>query len=154
MTKTYWEDFAVGQMETYGNRTVTQEEIIEFATEFDPQSFHIDPEAAKDHFFGGLISSGWQTGSLQMRMMVDYQLKNSTSMGSPGVDELRWVSPVRPGETLSVTSEVLETTAHKHKSDRGIVQFRHTTKNEKGETKMYTVSRIMFGRRPTGEASQ
>ena len=148
MTKRYWEFFEVGQKESFGRHEATEENIIEFAEEFDPQFFHIDPAAAKDHFFGGLISSGWQTGSVLMRMIVDGQLSNSTSMGSPGVDELRWISPVRPGEVLSATSEVLETYPHKHKADRGYVKFSHTVLNQDNETKLTMVSRIIFGRKP------
>jgi len=150
MTKRYWEDFSAGQIEEFGRRTLTEEEIIEFATEFDPQFFHTDPVAAKDHFFGGLIASGWHTGSTLMRMMVDNQFANSTSMGSPGLDELRWIAPVRPGETLTAKSEVLETSPHPKKNDRGTVKFRHTVLNEAGDVKMTMISRVLFGRRNAG----
>ena len=144
----YFEDFAVGQTEEFGQYTMTEDEIIEFASEFDPQFFHTDPEAAKGHFFGGLIASGWHTASALMRMIVDNQYKVAPSMGSSGLDELRWISPVRPGEVLSVKSEVLEATPHPRKNDRGFVKFKHTVVNEKDEVKLTMVSNVMFGTNP------
>jgi len=151
MSKRYWEDFSVGQIEEFGNHTVSEDEIIEFATAFDPQSFHIDPDAAKDHFFGGLIASGWHTGSMLMRMIVKEQLANSSSMGSPGLDELRWITPVRPGETLKARSEVLEVHSHKTRDDRGFVKFRHTILNQDSDVKMTVISTTIFGRKPAVE---
>ena len=151
MTTRYWEYFTVGQIEEFGNREVSEEEVIEFATEFDPQSFHIDPVAAKDHSFGGIIASGWHTGSMLMRMIVDEQISNSTSMGSPGMDELRWISPVRPGETLKVKSEVLSSKLHPRKPDRGFVKFKYTVLNQNDQTKMTMTSSIIFGCAPTPE---
>lgn len=153
MTKKYFEDFKVGQIEEFGNRAVSEEEVIEFATEFDPQSFHVDKAAAKDHFFGGIIASGWHTGSMLMRMIVDFQISNSSSMGSPGMDELRWISPVRPGETLKVKSEVLFAAKHPRKSDRGFVKFSYTVFNQDDQTKMTMTSSILFGCAPIAEAS-
>lgn len=152
MKPRYFEEFEVGQIEEFGHRPVPQEEIIEFATEYDPQLFHIDPEAAKDHFFGGVIASGWHTGAMLMRMIVDHQLKGSTSMGSPGMDEVRWISPVRPDEILKATCEVLEVTPHKYKNDRGFVKFKHTVLNDKDEIKMTMISSILFGNRPAEES--
>ena len=154
MTKRYFEDFKVGDIEEFGNYETSQEDIIEFATEFDPQPFHIDPEAAKEHFFGGIIASGWHTGSMLMRMIVDNQVLNSTSMGSPGIDELRWIQPVRPNETLTAHSEVLLSTPHKYKEDRGFVKFKHTILNQSSEIKMTMVSTILFRKRPTAEGDQ
>ncbi|WP_025899714.1 MaoC family dehydratase [Sneathiella glossodoripedis] len=151
MTKRYFEDFSVGDVEEFGCHVPSEEEIIEFATEFDPQPFHIDPDAAKDHFFGGIIASGWHTGSMLMRMIVDHQIGNSASMGSPGIDELRWISPVRPEENLKAKSEVLEVTPHKYKSDRGFVKFRHTVLTAEGEIKMTMISSILFGCKPVAE---
>ncbi|OUR78559.1 acyl dehydratase [Alphaproteobacteria bacterium 46_93_T64] len=151
MDKKYWEDFKADQTEEFGHREVSEKEVIEFATEFDPQSFHIDPVAAKDHFFGGIIASGWHTGSMLMRMIVDEQISNSASMGSPGMDELRWISPVRPGETLHVRSEVLETNLHRKKTDRGFVKFRYTVLNQDDQTKMTMISSILFGCRTAPE---
>ncbi|WP_169570159.1 MaoC family dehydratase [Sneathiella limimaris] len=151
MTKKYFEDFRVGDTEIFGEKTLSEAEIIEFATDYDPQPFHIDPAAAKEHFFGGIIASGWHTGSSLMRMIVDGQIANSSSMGSPGIDELRWVKPVRPNETLHVASEVLSSTPHKYKNDRGFVKFRHTVLNSADEIKMTMVSSILFGKNPNKE---
>lgn len=151
MSKRYFEDFAVGDTEEFGNYITSQEDIIEFATEFDPQPFHIDPDAAKEHFFGGIIASGWHTGSMLMRMIVDHQVGNAASMGSPGMDELRWIRPVRPGEQLKAQSEVLQSTPHKYKNDRGFIKFKHTVLTHDGEIKMTMTSSILFGKRPSNE---
>ena len=151
MTKICWEDFPVGRVDEFGNRKVTEEEIVEFATDFDPQFFHVDKEAAEKHFFGGLIASGWHTGAMLMRMIVDALLTNSTSIGSPGIDELRWMQPVRPGDVLKVRSEVVASTPHKHKSDRGFTKFRHTVLDQEDQVKMVMVSTIIFLRRSKGE---
>lgn len=144
----YWEDFPVGLVSEFGQKKVCEDEVIEFATDFDPQLFHIDKAAAKDHFFGGIIASGWHTGSMLMRMIVDEQIANSTSMGSPGIDQLRWKSPVRPGEALKVRSEVTEAVPSKSKPDRGMVTFSYIVFNQDDEIKMTMTSKIMFGRRP------
>ncbi len=154
MTMRYFEDFKVGDTEEFGNYKTSQEDIIEFATEFDPQPFHIDPDAAKEHFFGGIIASGWHTGSMLMRMIVDNQVLASSSMGSPGIDELRWIQPVRPSEILNAQSEVLSSTPHKYKDDRGFVKFKHTILNQNREIKMTMISTILFGKRPAAEVSQ
>ena len=104
----YWEDFQVGEVSEVGPVTVTEEEIVEFATRFDPQPFHIDPEAARQSTFGGLIASGWHTTALFMGMFVRAVLLDSASLGSPGVDEIRWTAPVRPGDTLTGRSTVID----------------------------------------------
>ncbi|MFT6558578.1 MaoC family dehydratase [Sneathiella sp.] len=148
MTKTYWEDFPVGREDTFGHRIVDEDEIIEFATEFDPQLFHIDKDLAKDHFFGGIIASGWHTGAMLMRLIVDNLLQGSTSVGSPGIEQLRWKAPVRPDDILSAHSVVLEATVHKKKPDRGFTKFQYTVFNQHNEVKMTMVSTIIFLRRP------
>lgn len=104
----HWEDFTAGAQFEFGQATPTREAIVEFARQFDPQPFHLDDEAAKASLFGGLCASGWHTCALTMRMMVDGYLKDSASMGSPGIDELRWLKPVFPGDTLRVRMTVLE----------------------------------------------
>src|SRR6266576_5549410 len=104
----YWEDFQVGEVAELGPVTVTEEEIVEFGRRFDPQPFHVDPEAAKESPFGGLIASGWQTTALFMGMFVRAVLLDSASLGSPGVEEIRWTAPVRPGDTLTGRSTVTE----------------------------------------------
>lgn len=150
----YWEDFTVGMVMEFGGYEVTEEEVIEFATEFDPQSFHIDKEAAKEHFFGGLIASGWHTGSMCMRMMVDNYLIDSASMGSPGIEQLRWKQPVRPGESLYVKAEVLDRSLPKSRPELGFVKFSHTVLNQKGDTKMTMISSGMFLRNPENSATE
>lgn len=150
----YWEDFTAGMVLEFGGYEVTEEEIIEFATEFDPQSFHIDKKAAKEHFFGGLIASGWHTGSMCMKMMVDNYLIDSASMGSPGIEQLRWKQPVRPGETLYVKAEVLDRSLPKSRPELGFIKFSHTVSNQKGEVKMTMISSGMFLRNPELSATE
>ncbi|MEI8183847.1 MAG: MaoC family dehydratase, partial [Desulfomonile sp.] len=103
----YFEDYVPGSVHEFGSIAVEEAEMINFARRFDPQPFHIDPEAAKQSIFGGLIASGWHTASLAMRLLVDHYISHVASLGSPGVDELRWLKPVRPGDTLSVRITLL-----------------------------------------------
>lgn len=117
----YFEDYIAGSVHEYGSIAVEQEEIISFAERFDPQVFHTDPEGAKNTIFEGLIASGWHTCGLMMRLFVDHFLPKVASLGSPGVDELRWNKPVRPGDELSIRVNVLETKRSRSKPDRGIV---------------------------------
>src|SRR5579871_83649 len=100
MQKQYFEDFQVGETIHLGSREITAEEIIAFAHQWDPQPFHVDPDLAKESLFGGLVASGWHTAVMYMRLLVDGFLNETASMGSPGIDELRWRKPVRPGDTL------------------------------------------------------
>ena len=144
----YWEDFTIGLVMEFGDYKTTEEEIIDFASEFDPQPFHVDREAAREHYFGGIIASGWHTGAMCMRMMVDHYLKDSASMGSPGIEQIRWKKPVRPGETLHVTAEVLDRSLPKSRPELGFVKLSHTVKNQDGEIKMTMVSSGMFLRDP------
>ncbi|MHB8204007.1 MAG: MaoC family dehydratase [Desulfomonilaceae bacterium] len=118
----YFEDYRPGTVHEFGSTTVDEAEIIEFARRFDPQPFHIDPEAAKQSVFGGIIASGWHTSSLAMRLLVDHYVSRVASLGSPGVDELRWLKPVRPGDTLSVRVTVLESKLSRSKPDRGTIR--------------------------------
>ena len=117
----YFEDYIAGSVHEYGSIAVEQEEIISFAERFDPQVFHTDPEGAKKTIFEGLIASGWHTCGLMMRLFVDHFLPKVASLGSPGVDELRWNKPVRAGNELSIRVNVLETKRSRSKPDRGIV---------------------------------
>ena len=105
---TYFEDLGVGEEHTFGRYEVTREEIVDFASSYDPQPFHIDEEAAGESIFGGLIASGWHTASMTMRLIVEEFLADAASVGSPGVDELRWREPVRPGDVLTARATVLE----------------------------------------------
>ncbi|MCC3306676.1 MaoC family dehydratase [Sneathiella sp. HT1-7] len=150
----YWEDFTVGMVMEFGGYEVTEEEVIEFATAFDPQPFHIDKDAAKEHFFGGIIASGWHTGSMCMKMMVDNYLIDSASMGSPGIEQLRWKQPVRPGEVLHVKAEVLDRSLPKSRPELGFVKFSHTVLNQKDEVKMTMISSGMFLRCPENSETE
>jgi acyl dehydratase len=118
----YFEDFAPGAVFEYGEVRVTESEIIEFARRFDPQHIHIDPDAAARGPFGGLIASGWHTAAMMMRLIVDNFLPKRASFGSPGIDELRWLRPVRPGDVLRVRLRVLEATRSRSRPDRGVVR--------------------------------
>lgn len=115
----YFEDYLPGSVHEFGATRVNEVDIIEFARRFDPQPFHIDPRAAKESAFGGLVASGWHTVSLSMRMLVDHYVSPVASLGSPGVDELRWHHPVRPGDTLSVRITVLEARLSRSKPGQG-----------------------------------
>ena len=118
----YFEDYVAGAVHEFGAIAVEEAEIIAFATRYDPQIFHTDPEAAKKTIYGGLIASGWLTSGLMMRLYSDHYLSRVASLGSPGVDELRWLKPVRPGDTLSLRVTILETNRSRSKPDRGIVR--------------------------------
>ena len=148
MTVRYWEDFKPGQVIELGRRTIDRDSILAFAREFDPQPFHTDEEAARHTIFGGLIASGWHTGSLSMRLFYDGLIKDVVSLGSPGFDELRWVKPVRPGDTLSARFTVLECVASRSKPDRGIIRALLETRNQHGEVVMTITAVNLFGRRP------
>lgn len=119
--KRYFEDYEEGSVHEFGSITVEEEEIVSFGRRYDPQVFHMDPVKAKETAFGGLIASGWLTAALAMRMIVDHYLSHTASLGSPGVDELRWLKPVRPGNRLSLRIRIVETRRSQTKPDRGIV---------------------------------
>jgi acyl dehydratase len=144
----YFEDLEPGQVVELGEHTVSEEEIVAFARQWDPQPFHLDPEAAKASVFGGLIASGWHTGAMWMRLYVDSLLDGAASMGSPGIEELRWLAPVRPGDTLSGRLTVLEATPSERHPGRGTVRIRGEMVNQDGVAVMSMVSRGHFGRRP------
>ena len=150
--KYYWEDFNVGERIVLGTKTFTEEEIIRFAKEFDPQPFHVDKEKAEQSFFGGIIASGWHTCSVAMRMMCDAYLNESASIGSPGVDNIRWLKPVRPGDTLRVERVILESRASSSKVDIGIVKSRWETFNQHNELVMSMEGISMFKRRAPAQA--
>ncbi|MFZ6712394.1 MaoC family dehydratase [Undibacterium sp. TC9W] len=144
----YFEDFVPGTVIELGQRVVTEEEIITFARQFDPQSFHVDKEAASHSIFGGVIASGWHTCGMIMRMVVDGFLANSSSMGSPGVDEIRWILPVRPGDTLTVTAETTGSKLSTSKPDRGVINTLWKAHNQEGKLVCTIAGMGMFGRRP------
>jgi acyl dehydratase len=149
----YFEDFPPGDVRESPARTVTRDEIIAFAREFDPQPFHVDEAAATDSPFGGLIASGWHTAAIFMRLFVDGLLERAASMGSPGGEELRWLVPVRPGDVLSGRVTIEHTESSGRRPDRGTVHMRSEMVNQDGEVAMRLRSRVYFGRRPaTAEA--
>lgn len=129
----YFEDYTVGETAEFGDYPITEEEIIGFAKRYDPQPFHIDRQAAMQTIYGGLIASGWMTASVMMRMLVDHFVSPVSSMGSPGIDELRWQRPVRPGDRLHVRVTVLETRRSESKPDRGVVKVHQEAINQNGE---------------------
>jgi acyl dehydratase len=130
----YLSDFTVGQAyRTPGRRKITAEEIKRFAQDYDPQPFHLDEEAARDTFFGGLAASGWHTAAITMRLLVDSDFKAANGLIGAGFDELRWPKPVRPGDELCVEMEVLEVRPSRSRPDIGLVKFRMTTLNQDGE---------------------
>jgi acyl dehydratase len=144
----YWEDFHVGDVAELGEVTVTRDEIVEFARRYDPQPFHVDEAAAADGPFAGLVASGWHTAALFMGLFVRGILLDAASMGSPGVDELRWPRPVRPGDTLRQIAEVLELRPSRSKPDRGIVVMRHAVVNQRDEEVMTYRCMHLLARRP------
>lgn len=146
----FFEDFFAGQEIALGSRTVSEDEIIAFATQFDPQPFHIDHDAAAASQFGGVIASGWHTCSMMMRMVVDGLMAASSSMGSPGVDKVRWHLPVRAGDTLTVSYLTTAVKASASKPDRGVVWSAWKAVNQRGELVCTIEGMGMFGRRPQG----
>jgi acyl dehydratase len=146
--KWYFEDLPVGKVMDVGSHTFSEEEIIAFATQFDPQPFHVNKDAATQSIFGTLIASGWHTVSTMMRLMVDAFVNESASMGSPGVEQIRWIKPVHPGDTLQVSLTTVESRPSKSKPDRGVVVTEWQAKNQHGELVCSMRSLGMFGRRP------
>jgi acyl dehydratase len=149
----HWEDFAAGNVARYGPRTITREEILAFAAEFDPQPMHADEEAARATMLGGLVASGWHTCALAMRMMADGFVLASASMGSPGVDEVRWLRPVRPGDSLTLRSTVIETRPSASRPGMGFIKFRHEMLDQADNCVMTLVSSMMIARRGFTPAS-
>lgn len=143
----YWEDFTVGRVFEYGSRTLTEEEIIAFASQWDPQRFHTDPSAAAATPFRGLVASGWHTGCVLMRFMCDAYLNEASCIGSPGIEDWRFALPVRPGDTLRYRSTVLESRFSVSKPDRGIVKWRWELLNQRDELAVAMVGTQFFLRR-------
>jgi acyl dehydratase len=144
----YWEDLTVGDEAEHGSHTVTEEEILAFAREYDPQPFHTDPEAAAAGPFGGLIASGWQTAAIYMSLFVRSALQDSAGMGSPGVEELRWLAPVRPGDVLTARSRVVEMWPSETDPRRGTMVGENELVNQDGVVVMRFRARMYFARRP------
>jgi acyl dehydratase len=149
MAGRYFEDFRVGEVIELGRRGISQDEIIRFAREFDPQLFHTDPERARDSAFGGLVASGWHSAALYMRLLVDGFVRHMAhSMGSPGVDKIEWLKPVYPGDTLKGRVTILDTIPSKSRADRGTIKTLGEMINQHGEVVMTIRSVGFFGRRP------
>jgi acyl dehydratase len=144
----YFEDFYPGQEIDLGQRSVSEEEIIAFATQFDPQPFHVDRAAAEASIYAGVIASGWHTCSMMMRMVVDGMMNGSASMGSPGLENVRWLLPVRAGDTLSVRYVTQQVKASQSKPDRGVVWSKWIATNQRGEQVCTIEGMGMFGRKP------
>jgi acyl dehydratase len=144
----YFEDFPPGDVRESPPRAVTRDEIVAFARQFDPQPFHVDDAAAQRTIYHGLLASGWHTCAIYMRLMWDTFLKDTVSLGSPGVDEIRWLNPVRPGDTLRVRFTVIEAVPSRSKPDRGIVRSLSEVFNQHGDVVMTLRGLGMFARRP------
>jgi acyl dehydratase len=144
----YFEDFHPGQVIELGTRHVEEEEIIAFARQFDPQPFHVDHQAAEASIYKGVIASGWHTCSMMMRLVVDALISASSSMGSPGLDSVRWLLPVRAGDTLTVRYVTGKVKASTSRPDRGVVWATWTATNQHGAVVCTVEGMGMFGRRP------
>ena len=145
--KYFFEDFNVGETVEIGRHAVTEAAILEFGRQYDPQPFHTDPEGARASIYGGLIASGWQTCSIVMRVMCDAYLSEAASMGSPGMEEIRWLKPVRPGDVL-VVMRTIEEARPTSKADRGLVLSRWDVYNQRDEHVMMMRGYGLFGRKP------
>jgi len=146
-----FEDFPVGRLGTYGPRHVTREEILTFAAEFDPQPMHLDEEAASKTMLNGLSGSGWHLCSLMMRMMCDAFIGQAASLGSPGVIELKWLAPLRPGDDLTLEVDVTEARVSRNRPETGIVTFKCVVRNAAGAALCEMISPIIIARRKVGE---
>lgn len=143
----YWEDFAVGEVIELGSCAITEAEVLAFARKYDPQPFHTDPEAARRSIFGGLIASGWHTGAMFIRMVVEHMTPVHATSGAMGFDDLKWLRPVRPGDVLSMESEIREKIESRSRPDRGTVKIESRISNQREEVVMSLVSLVIYLRR-------
>lgn len=144
----FWEDYEVGQKFPLGSTSFSEQEIVEFARQYDPQTFHIDRKAAAESMFGGIIASGWHVAAKMMRLFVDNYVDHRTALGSPGVDELRWLKPVRPGDTLTGWVECADKVPSRSKPSLGVIHERWLVTNQNGELVMTTKGINMVRRKP------
>ena len=149
MDTRYLDDLTAGDRFVSGGFTFTEAAIIDFAFRYDPQPFHLDANAAADSPYGGLIASGFHTIAVCFRLFIQNGIFAQSSIGSPGLDELRWLAPVRPGDTLHSVVEVLEVRPSSSKPDRGIARMRYTAVNQRGETVLSFIGNNLLKRRPT-----
>jgi acyl dehydratase len=153
MDKLHYEDFTEGMVREFGPRSMTREEIVEYAKEFDSQPMHLDEEAAKKSLLGGLAASGWHTCCFMFRMMYDYVIKDTASMGSPGIEETKWLRPVRPDVPLMLRMEILEMRVSKSRPEMGIVRMNAKLIDEKGVPVIDQTSNLLIGVRDPGKAA-
>jgi acyl dehydratase len=144
----WFEDYNIGLVLEFGRIVADETEILDFGRRFDPQVFHVDAEAAKQSSFGGLVASGWHTAGMAMRLLVEHYISPVASMGSPGVDELRWYEPVRPGDVLSLRVTISGSRQSRTKPDRGIVNSLVEVINQHGRTAMSFKAMTLFRCRP------
>ncbi|GGF46781.1 enoyl-CoA hydratase [Azorhizobium oxalatiphilum] len=150
MPDIYWEDFVVGETKTFGSYTVTEAEIVDFATRFDPQPMHLDPVAGAASILGGLAASGWHSCAIMTRLICDGFLLRAAGMGSPGVQDTNWREPVRPNDVLTLRRTVLESRSSKSRPELGLVTFRFELLKSKTSVAMDQTMTIMFARRNPG----
>jgi acyl dehydratase len=148
----HWEDFAPGQVTACGSRLVTRAEIVAFAAEYDPQPMHLDEQAARATLPGGLVASGWHSCCLLMRMLSDSLLGEASFIGAPGIEEVKWLAPVRPGERIEARATVLATRPSRSLPDVGFVKFRFELVGASGQPVMSLIVSPMFARRPADAA--
>jgi acyl dehydratase len=148
MSEYYLEDIRVGGRFRSTDYTITEGEIVEYARRYDPQPFHTDPVAARESMFGGLVASGWHTAAITMRLISQSEARIAGGSIGLGLEELHWLRPVRPGDTLHVEVEVLEVRPSRSHPDRGIVRFRNTTRNQASEIVLTMVSALYVPRHP------
>jgi acyl dehydratase len=144
----YFEDYVPGSVYVYGSITLTEDEVLRFAGEFDPQPIHTNPQAAESGPFKGLIASGWHTCAIMMRLYADHYVSKVASLASPGIDELRWVRPVRPGDSLSIRTTVRQARVSRSKPDRGLVHTGIEVLNQRGEVVLTMTAMNLLLRRP------
>jgi acyl dehydratase len=148
----HWDDFSPGQVIDCGSRLITRAEIVAFAAEYDPQPMHLDEHAARATLLGGLVTSGWHSCCILMRMMSDSLLGEAAFMGAPGVEEVKWLAPIRPGERIMARGTVLETRPSRSRPDMGFVKFRFELIGASEQPVMTLIVSPMFGRRAASAA--
>ncbi len=141
----YFEDYSAGERHDLGAYPITEPDIVSYARRYDAQAFHLDPNAARQSIYGGLIASGWHTGSIMMKLLAEHFISPHSSMGSPGVDEVRWPRPVRPGDVLRLRVTVIDKRRSVSKPDRGLLRLRQECVNQRGEIVM-SLTAMMFCR--------
>ncbi len=149
----FFEDIKADQVYEFGTITVSEKDIIDFARQFDPQDFHLDPAKAASSLFGGIVASGWHTTAVVMRLYVDHYLSHVANLGSPGVEDIRWPSPLRPGDTLRIRVTILEARPSRSKPDRGIVRVHVEAINQTNNLVLSMIGVSFVGRRQESSAS-